>query len=183
MSTAKLLHRRLVHTGKVIDLSVDRVRLPNDVEVDLEMVRHPGAAAVVPFLTDGPVLLERIIVMVRQYRWAAGGWIHEIPAGRLDGAQTPLACAARELEEETGYKAAHLEPLGTILTTPGFSDEAIHLFLAQDLSPTTQMLERDEVLEVVKLPLGAALEEARRGNIRDAKTLCALFQILIRAEA
>ncbi len=167
--------RRKVHQGRVVEVAVDRVRLPNGVEVDLDMVRHPGAAAVLPFVDDDTVLL------VRQYRWAAGGWILEVPAGKLDAAgEDPAACAARELAEEAGCRAGRLEPLGFIWTAPGFTDEKIHLFMASDLTPATQELDRDEVLTVVRMPFRQVLALAEAGEIPDAKTQAALFQARLR---
>jgi ADP-ribose pyrophosphatase len=172
---ATLLTRRTVHHGRVVEVGVDRVRLPNGVEVDLDMVRHPGAAAVLPFVDADTVL------MVRQFRWATGGYILEVPAGKLDQAgEDPAACAARELAEEAGCAAGRLEPLGFIWTAPGFTDEKIHLFQAFDLTPVPQALDQDEVLEVVRLPFRRVLEMAAAGEIPDAKTLAALFQAQLR---
>ncbi len=168
---------RTVFAGRVVTLTVESVTLPNGATVDLEVIRHPGAAAVVPVGEDGRVFL------VRQYRHAAGGYLLEIPAGKLDPGEDPRACAARELEEETGYRAGHLEPLLTILTTPGFTDEVIHLFRATGLTPGTQALGHDEVLEVVPMDLGTALREIRRGGIRDAKTIVGLQAAFLESRA
>jgi ADP-ribose pyrophosphatase len=170
-----LLHRRLIHQGQELRITLDRVRLPNGHELELEMVHHPGAAAVVPFVSDDEVLL------VRQYRWAASQWIYEIPAGKLRPGEAPEACAARELEEEVGHRAGRLERLGDIWTAPGFTDETIALFAARELTPVAQALEPDEVLEVERVPLARALDLARDGRLRDAKSLCALFHVLLRA--
>jgi ADP-ribose pyrophosphatase len=114
------------------------------------------------------------VLLVRQYRHAAGGFIYEVPAGKLDG-EPPEACAARELEEEAGVAAGRLQRLGSIVTTPGFSDEVIHLYLATDLRPARQQLEADEVLTVQKVPFATALAMCARGEIRDAKSMCALL--------
>jgi ADP-ribose pyrophosphatase len=177
VATGKLIHRQPVHDGRIVHVSVDRVRLPNGHEVALDMVWHPGAAAVVPFVNG------REILLVRQYRWATGGWIYEVPAGKLQGPDdTPAACAARELEEEVGRRAGRLEELGFIWTAPGFSDEKIHLFLATDLETVPQSLEDDEVLEVVQMPFLEALDMASRGQIPDAKSQCALLQVHLRLE-
>jgi ADP-ribose pyrophosphatase len=157
--------RRLVHQGRSITVYVE---LPNGHRVALDIVRHPGAAAVVPFASPTDVLL------IRQYRYAAGGTIWEVPAGKLDG-QTPEACAARELEEEAGRRAGRLEHLASILTTPGFTDEVIHLFAAFDLEPVAQRLEHDEVIEVVQVPLAEALARVWSGELRDAKSALALL--------
>ncbi|HVP31576.1 MAG TPA: NUDIX hydrolase [Myxococcota bacterium] len=159
--------RRLVHAGRAIEVYVERVKLPNGHSVELDIVRHPGASAVVPFASADDVLL------IRQYRYAAGGSVLEVPAGKLDG-EEPAVCAARELEEEAGRRAGRLEKLGWIWTTPGFTDEKIHLFAAFDLSPVPQRLEHDEVIEVLQLPLTRALEMVWSGEIVDAKSALAL---------
>ena len=149
-------------------LVVESITLPNGHSLDLEIVRHPGASAIVALTNDDEVIL------VRQYRHAVGGYIYEIPAGKLDG-QSPETCAARELMEEAGAEAGRLEKLGAIVTTPGFSDEVIHLFLARDLRPVPQRLEPDEVLTVERVPFERALEMCARGEIHDAKSMCALL--------
>ncbi len=159
---------RQIYKGRIVDLRLETVTLPNDLTVTLEMIRHPGAAAIVPVHADGAVTL------VRQYRYAAGGYIWESPAGKLDAGEAPSGCAARELQEETGLKAAELVPLGTIFTAPGFCDERIHLFLARQLSPTTPRLDADEVLSVSRMPLRQALDMIRTGAIQDAKTIAGL---------
>ena len=168
---AERLGSREIYRGRTFDVDVDRVRLPNGKEMDVELVHHRGAAAVVPVLEDGTVLL------VRQYRYATGGWLLEIPAGKIDGGEPPEACAARETEEETGYRAGKLEPLGWIWTTPGFADEKIWLYLATDLEPAEQGLEDDEVLSIETMPLEEAVEKAYRGEIEDAKSALALMRV------
>jgi ADP-ribose pyrophosphatase len=167
---AELLARREIYRGRIVDLALERVRLPNRHVVELEMVRHRGAAAVVPLLDDGRVAL------VRQYRHAACGWLLEVPAGTLAAGETPEACAAREIAEETGYRARGLDPLGWVWTTPGFTDERIWLYLATGLEAGTQALDADEALEVEHLPLAEAVEQAVAGEIRDAKSVCALLR-------
>jgi ADP-ribose pyrophosphatase len=159
---------RVVHRGRSIVVQVEQAELPDGRRVELDVVRHPGAAAVVPFESDDVVLL------IRQYRHAAGGTIWEVPAGKLDG-EPPAVCAARELEEEVGRRAARIEPLASILTTPGFTDEVIHLFAAFELSPVPQRLEHDEVIEVVPMPLARALGMIWSGELRDAKSSLALL--------
>jgi len=156
---------KLIYTGRVITLNIDTVRLPNDTIVDLEIVRHPGASAMVPIKEDGTV------VLVRQFRHAAGGFIYEIPAGKLYPGEDPKLCAARELEEEIGYRAEQLTLLSSILTAPGFTDEVIHIYKATGLIKTQQRLDQDEVLEVVELPLPEVLTMIQDGRIRDAKTM------------
>lgn len=157
-----------IYRGRVIDLGLEEVRLPNGMTVELEIVRHPGASAIVPLYDDGRV------VMIRQYRHAAGGMIYEVPAGRLNAGENPLDCARRELHEEAGLTAERIERLGTIFTTPGFTDERIHLFVARGLASVGQRLDHDEVIELVERPLPALMEMIRRGEIVDGKTICAL---------
>lgn len=159
---------KTIYKGRVLDLTLEEARLPNQQVIHLEIIRHPGAAAVVPIREDGRV------VMIRQYRHAAGGMIYEVPAGRLDGGEAPLACAKRELREEAGYEASRWESLGAILTTPGFTDEKIHLFLARDLKRVPQDLEADEVIEVEDHSLESLVGMIGRGEVVDGKTICAL---------
>jgi ADP-ribose pyrophosphatase len=123
---------------------------------------------VVPFASDRDVLL------IRQFRHAAGGTLLEVPAGKLDPGESPEACAARELEEEAGRRPGRLEKLGWIWTTPGFSDERIHLFAAFDLEPVPQRTQADEIIEVVRMDLSEALDLIWRGDLNDAKSVIAL---------
>lgn len=160
--------KRSIYQGRIIDLSVETVRLPNGETAELELIKHPGAAAVVPIKDDGTV------IMVRQYRHAVRGFIYEIPAGKLHPGEDSRDCAARELEEEIGYQAGSLEPLFSFLTTPGFTDEIIHIFLGKDLTPGTQDLGADEVLEVLEMPLDKAMALINDGTIKDAKTIIGL---------
>ena len=152
-----------------LKLEVENVRLPNGREIALSIVRHPGAAAIVPFLDDDHVLL------IRQYRFAAGGEIWEVPAGKLDPGEAPEVCAARELQEETGYRAGRLQPLAPYLASPGFTDELIHLFAAFDLESAEQQLEEDEVIELHPTPFARALEMVWSGEIHDGKSATALL--------
>ncbi len=165
---------RPIYKGTVVTLNVDTVRLPNGHTIDLEVIRHPGASAVVPLKQDGTV------VLIRQFRHAADGFIYEIPAGKLHPKEDPLACAARELEEEIGYRAGHFQLLSSIFTAPGFADEVIHVYLATELTPGTQNLDQDEVLEVVEMPLREAIAKIEDGTIRDAKTIVGLQAVYIR---
>lgn len=158
-----------IHTGRIINLDVDRVRFPDGSEGELEMIRHPGASAVVPFLSD-PAGEDPQILLIRQYRYAADGYLYEIPAGRLSPGEDPADCARRELQEETGCTAERLEPLFTMYTTPGFTDERIHLFQAVGLEQGESATEADEFLEVVPMTLSAALAMIAAGEIQDAKT-------------
>ncbi len=153
-----------------LKIVTEDVVLPNGQRTALDVIRHPGASAVVPFLADDEVLL------IQQYRYAAGGTIWEVPAGKLDPGESPDVCAARELEEETGYRAGEIVPLGSILTTPGFTDERIHLFEANRLEPATQKLDSDEVIELVPMPLSAALELVWSGQMVDGKSIVALVK-------
>ena len=156
-------------SGFRVEVSRERVTLPNGRELELDIVHHPGAAAVVPFTRPDEVAL------IRQYRHAAGGTILEVPAGKLDAGEAPERCAARELAEEAGYRAGRLVALGRIWTTPGFTDEVIHLFAAFDLSPVASRPEDDEVIEVMRVPLDDALDLIWRGELRDAKSALALL--------
>jgi ADP-ribose pyrophosphatase len=167
---------RNIYTGKVITLNVDTVQLPNGVTVDLETIRHPGAAAVVPVKDDGTV------VMIRQFRHAAGGFIYEIPAGKLAPGEEPLHCASRELEEEVGYRASTFELLSSIFTAPGFADEVIHVYKATGLTKGRQHLDRDEVLDVTEMPLSEAIAKIQDGSIRDAKTIVGLQAVYIKMQ-
>jgi ADP-ribose pyrophosphatase len=169
VSGAEKLGTKRVYTGRVVNLDVDRVRFPNGSEGELEMVRHPGASAVVPFLSD-PTGDDPQLLLIRQYRYAAEGYLYEIPAGRLDPGEEPAACAARELREETGCTAEHVEHLYTVYTTPGFTDEKIHIFMAVGLARGESAREADEFLEVETMTLSRALELIRTGEIRDGKT-------------
>jgi ADP-ribose pyrophosphatase len=162
------MKRRLTYQGRSIAVYVEEAELPDGRRVDLDVVRHPGAAAVVPFETG------EVVLLIRQFRHAAGGTIWEVPAGKLDG-DPPEVCAAKELEEEAGRRAGRLERLGSVWTTPGFTDEVIHLFAAFDLEPIPQRLESDEVIEVVPTPIGEALELIWSGELRDAKSAIALI--------
>lgn len=136
---------------------MDTVQLPNGVTADLETIRHPGAAAVVPIKADGTV------VLIRQFRHAAGGFIYEIPAGKLAPGEEPIQCAARELEEEVGYRASTFELLSSIFTAPGFADEVIHVYRATGLTKGRQQLDRDEVLDVIEMPLQKRSRKLRMG--------------------
>jgi len=120
------------------------------------------------------------VILIRQYRHAAGGYLLEVPAGKLDPGEEPEACIARELAEEIGHKARRIEPLGSILTTPGFTDEVIWLFEASDLTPCESDLQDDEVIEPVSFGFDEALAMVRSGEIRDAKTTAALFHAAMR---
>ncbi|TKB82007.1 MAG: NUDIX hydrolase [Nitrospira sp.] len=160
--------KKNIYTGRVVTLNVETVTLPNGATIDLESIHHPGAAAVVP-MKD-----QETVVLIRQYRHAAGGFILEIPAGKLNPGEDPLDCAARELEEEIGYRAGAFELLSSVLTTPGFTDEVIHIYRGTGLIKGRQNLGHDEVLEVIEMPLAEAIQAIHKGTIRDGKTIVGL---------
>ena len=162
------MSRRIGYQGTFLTIWQEEVELPGGRSIELDVVRHPGAAAIVPFEN------ETDVVLIRQFRHAAGGTLLEVPAGKLED-EAPEICAARELEEEVGRRAGRLEPLGSILTTPGFTDEVIHLFAAFDLESVPTRHESDEVIEVVQMPLHDAVDLIWRGELRDAKSALALL--------
>ncbi len=162
-----------IYKGKVVVLNVDRVTLPNGATVDLEVIRHPGAAAIVPMKDD------KTVILIRQFRHAAGGFIYEIPAGKLNPGEDPRDCAARELEEEIGYRASSFELLTSIFTAPGFADEVIHIYKGTGLTKGRQKLDHDEVLNVVELPIEKAIAQIQDGTIRDGKTIVGLQAVYL----
>jgi ADP-ribose pyrophosphatase len=165
---------RRVYTGRVLNLDVDVVEFPDGTTGELEIFRHPGASAVIPFLND-PRGEDPQILLIKQYRYAAGDYLYEIPAGRLDPGEEPVACAHRELREETGCTAASMQHLYTIYTTPGFTDEKIHIFLASELTQGDAAREADEFLTVEPVKLSRALELVKSGELRDAKSAIAIL--------
>lgn len=167
---------RREYTGRVINLDIDKVRFPNGKVGELEMIRHSGASAVLPFLGD-PASDDPTILLIRQYRYAADGFIYEIPAGRLEPGEPPEECAVRELREETGCTAAKMEHLYTMYTTPGFTDEKIHLFVATGLERGDSALEQDEFVEAVPTAMSAALRLIKNGTINDAKTALSILYV------
>lgn len=166
---AKDLMRRKIHEGRIIDVEVEALRLPNGVDVELDIVRHPGAAAIV-------AATPTEVVLIRQYRFAGGGYLWEIPAGTLHPGETAEACARRELREEAGLDADEIDALGSILTTPGFCDERIHIYLARGLRQFGTRHDADEVITEIRRvswgQLGAMMD---RGEIVDAKSLVGLY--------
>lgn len=164
----------VVYTGRRITLALEQVRFPDGSSGELEIVRHPGAAAVIPFL-DPPDDPDPRILLLQQHRHAADGSLWEIPAGTLDDGEDPTICARRELEEEAGAMAHHLEQLTTIFTTPGFTDEQIHLFRAWDLTRVDARPERDEFITVHETRWSTVLRMASTGEIQDGKSLVALL--------
>jgi len=170
-----LVESRPVHHGRIVELSVDTVRFPDGSTGDLDMIRHPGAAAVLPVLSALDAA-DPQVVLIRQYRYAAGGYLYEVPAGKPDRPGEPWDdVARRELEEETGLRAGTLRRLTAIHTAPGFTDELIHLYVASDLSEGAVKRDADEFMELVRVPLSRALTMIRDGEISDAKTICTLL--------
>ncbi len=166
--------KTMLHQGRIFRLMRENITLENGVNTDMDVIRHPGAAAVVPFVD------ENTLLMIRQYRYAAGGYIWEIPAGTLDPGETPQTCAERELIEEVGFSGGTWRFLGEITPLPGYSDECIHIFAATDLTPAHQHLDHDEILEVHKVGFQDALEMIRNNEIQDAKTISGLFLAKLR---
>lgn len=167
--TRHLLTSETIFKGRVFAIDRDRLRDVNGMEIVREVVRHNGGAGALPVFDDGRVAL------VRQYRHPTGGELLEIPAGKLEVGETPLECAAREVEQEIGWRAGRIEKLCEFYTTPGFCAEKLFIYLATDLQPSTQQLDEDELVEVVYLPLAEAIQMALCGEIEDSKTLIALL--------
>lgn len=159
--------------GRVVAVDVQFVRLPNGARKLIEIVRHPGGAAVVA------VDAERRVCLLNQFRPAIDRWICELPAGKLDPGEPPLSTARRELEEEAGVRAARWDPLGQCLSSPGVFTEVVHLYLATGLETGSARPESGEVLTVSWEPLGEACRRALSGEIEDSKTVIGL----LRAEA
>ena len=170
---------RNVFKGRVLTLNLERVCLPNGRVAELEIAHHPGGAAVVAVDAEGRTCL------LRQFRHAAGGWLMELPAGKLDGGEPALECARRELEEEAGMRAARWTRLGEYFSSPGVLTEVIHLYLARDLVPVEARPEEHEVFEAQWLPLDEAVGMAANGGLRDGKSIVGLFwaQAALRSEA
>jgi len=169
-----LFDRKMIYEGRVIQVSVDTVDLPNGVRLPLEIVRHPGGAAVVALDAEDRICL------LRQYRHAAGGYIYELPAGKLEPGEAPDVTVRRELVEEAAVHAAHWEPLGAYFSSPGVFTEVIHLYLATQLSPAQGAPERGEVFQVEWWPLEKALAQARSGELTDGKTIIGILRAAAR---
>lgn len=167
--SAMINHRRTIYKGRVYELVSENITLENGVTTDTEFIHHPGATAIVPMLS------ETQIILINQYRHALRKFIWEIPAGTLDPKETAIACARRELIEETGYSALQWKQLAEITPVPGYSDERIYIYLATDLEPAGQSLDSDEVLNVHTLELEKAFNMIRKGEIQDSKTISGLF--------
>jgi ADP-ribose pyrophosphatase len=158
-----------VYRGRILNLRVDQVELDDGKSTVREVVEHRGAAAIVPVLQDK-------VVLVRQFRYAAGSELLEIPAGTLEQGEDPEACAMRELEEETGYKCDKLRKMLECFMAPGYSTEKIHFYLARNLEPSKMRTEDDERITTEVIPITAAIEKIRKGEICDAKTVCGLYR-------
>ena len=164
-----LVSTEKIYSGTIVNLRRDVVCLPNGKTASREVVEHPGAVAIVPVLSDGRILL------VRQFRHPVGRVLLEIPAGKLTAGEEPDECAARELEEETGYQAKTLERRISLFTGPGFTDEVIHMYLAHDLVQTLANPDEDEFLEVSAYEMGEIQLMLRAGLICDAKTIAGIY--------
>ncbi|PWB53462.1 MAG: NUDIX hydrolase [Nitrosomonadales bacterium] len=167
--TEKQLSSRTVYHGGLLHVKEDQVQLPNGKSARREYILHPGAVVVIPLLANGDVVLER------QFRYPLLRDLYELPAGKLDGGESPLVCGQRELLEETGYSAAKWQYLATIHPCIGYSNESMSLYLAQDLTEGAHQREGDEFLEIFTLPMHEALEWVRTGRITDVKTVIGLF--------
>lgn len=171
----RLLARQLIFRGRALSVEVDRLIEPGGLEVEREVVRHPGAAVILPRLDDGR------LVLVRQYRYAAGGYLWEAPAGHIEKDETPEEAARRELVEETGFFPHRLERLAEFYSAPGFCDELMRLFLATELERRRPQPEHDENIEIGFFTLEQALDKLSRQEIRDAKTLVGLLLLKTRS--
>ena len=170
------INTKRVYDGRIVRVDLDTVRAPDGSEMHLEIVRHRGASAIVPVLS-GIDSEDPSVLLIKQYRYATGGTIWEIPAGVLEPGEEPIDCARRELREEVGAETKELEHLITMYTTPGFTDERIHLFLATGLTVGETEHEPDEFLEVVALPMSQILEMIRDGELVDGKSVTALLYV------
>lgn len=168
--SGKRINRKEVYKGKIFTVAEDTIEFPNGRTTKWDVLLHDGAAAVVPIDEDGKIIL------VEQYRCVADGMILEIPAGKLDKGEDPAICAARELEEETGYKAKEIIAIGSIYSAVGFSDEEVKLYVATGLEPGTMNLDEDEYVNVRKYPLQEVIDMILNGQIKDSKTIAAIFQ-------
>jgi len=167
----KIVSSRQIYNGRIVRLQVHEVELPDGRRSVREVIEHPGAVAIVPLDSDNHVFL------VRQYRIAADQITLEVPAGTLEPGELPLTCAERELQEEIGYRATSLEPLGGFYVAPGYTTEYIHLYLGTDLTKAALPQDDDEFIEVQRMPLADALELINSGEINDSKTMASLLRV------
>ena len=172
--TATINNRTTLYQGRVFNLVRENVTLDNGVITDMEFVEHPGATAIIPMLNESRTIL------LKQYRHPLRKYIWEIPAGTIDPQESVINCAKRELIEETGYSAEQWQKLGEMTPVPGYSDEIIHIYLATDLLPAGQNLDRDEIINVHEIEFNEAMEMVNAGKIQDAKSIAGLFLALNR---
>ena len=172
----ELVKSKIVYPGRAFTIRRDTMRLPDGREARLDIVEHIGSVVILPLDENGNILF------VRQYRHAAGQELLELPAGTLDEDEEPVACAHREIREETGMAAGRLESLGGFYLAPGYSTEYMHVYLATELHPDPLEADADEFLSVEAIPMGSALAMARRAEIPDAKSLAAILMALARLE-
>lgn len=161
--------KKTAYTGRAFKVMSENITLPDGTTTELDVIRHPGASAIIPMADP------KTVVLVHQYRHAVGDHIWEIPAGTLELGEDPLSCARRELIEETGYSADLFDKIGEIVPVPGYSDERIHLFMASGLTSGKQQLDEGEWLEVHEIPFHRAMEMVRLGEIIDGKTITGLL--------
>lgn len=167
----KTLKSTRIYDGKVVNLRVDTVELPDKKYSKREIIEHAGAAAVVPLTED------RRVILVKQFRKPVEEVLYEIPAGKLETKESPEKCALREMAEETGYTAGSLEKIISYYASPGFSNEIIHVYVAKNLTEGKARPDEDEYLEVIAVPLDEALAMIHRGQIRDSKTIVGLLMV------
>ena len=172
--TATINNRTTLYQSRVFNLVRENVTLDNGIITDIEFVEHTGATAIIPMLN------ESRIILLKQYRHALRKYIWEIPAGTIDPQESVINCAKRELIEETGYSAEQWQKLGEMTPVPGYSDERIHIYLATDLQPAEQNLDRDEIINVHEIEISEAMEMVKAGKIQDAKSITGLFLALNR---
>lgn len=170
----QILSTETLFKGRIFDIRVDTIR-EGELEYKREIVVHQGSAVIVPVFDDETVAL------VRQYRHAADGYQLELPAGGIEPGETFQQAAARELEEEIGFRTGKIEKLTEFFVSPGFLTEKMYVFLATELTATVQSLDDDEIVEIVRIPLGDAVEMARDGRIEDAKTIVGLLLTVARS--
>lgn len=164
------------YTGRVFNVDIDTVEFPDGSTGQLEMIRHPGAAAILP-LVDPLSAPDPRVALIHQFRHAADGYVWEIPAGRLEPGELPEGCARREMMEETGFTSGRVDHLASVYTTPGFTDEIIHLYTGEVTGQGEHRRERDEFLDIEIMPWSEVGRMVARGDIIDGKTLCCLFYV------
>ena len=169
--TERRLSGETIFSGHVFSVELDRVTLPDGREAPREVVRHPGGVGVLAIDGDG------IVILVRQYRYASGKTLLEIPAGKLEPGEDPQSAGLRELAEETGYRASRVSSLGKIIPTGAYNSELIYLYRAEGLTPGETNPDDGEFVEVVRMPLAEAVKMALSGEIEDAKTVVALLKV------